>query len=122
MYRAEYPSASIRLARSRHAAASDAADVCTAKRNGCIGGTLFGARHDAPVRMRTVVMVSAAALMAACGSSAKKAASTETGKAPTTVLGAAVTTPATAGPGCQVAPDRIPNVSWLPADFPMPAG
>src|SRR3954470_24221238 len=77
------------------------------------------------VRMRTLSVLGAAALLAACGSdggTSTAATKTTAAPTPTSSLGAAVTTPVSAVAGCLVAPDRTPNVSWLPPEFPMPAG
>ena len=76
------------------------------------------------VRMRTLSVLGAAALVAACGSKGGSTAATTTTAAATatTALGAAVTTPVSAVTGCLPAPDRAANVGWLPTDFPMPPG
>src|SRR3954447_11326229 len=78
--------------------------------------------------MRTLSVLGAAALVAACGSDGGSPAAATTTTKPTaaatatSALGAAVTTPVSAVPGCLVAPDRVPNIAWLPPDFPMPPG
>ena len=83
------------------------------------------------MRYQALSALAAAALVAACGSDGGKgqaattAASTATtalGVTLTSGLGAAVTTPVSAGTNCRVAPNRGPDVKWLPSDFPMPPG
>ncbi len=76
------------------------------------------------MRTRLVTLLAIlAVVLAACGKSDPKAeADNDKGVNSNAAAAAAVTVPATAGPNCTPVPSPAAAVTWLPSDFPMPAG